>query len=461
MLKPARRRADEQAMRTIRHRSTSLLIAVAVAASAPAGVAQAASYSVAAGAVPLAGPVVAGNRVVWLERRATGDVLVAAAEGVPAHDVAVLSHSRTQYVTLAAAGDRAVVGRSGVTLIDLTSGTASRVDTCLGAAGCRPCPDNVAPILSGSVLALADFCRERTAITDLDDGTIATIDGMAAVVGGTYAAVQEYEDRWMDDTVEVDWRTGRRIRSISPEVGSLDGADGRVALDPDGALVYFGENGVSVAPLPPARATRIAPAMPSPTDEDVSLDGTLATGGGLVAQRIEDDTSESIWPTFAVTGRDGSARRTLTGQREPRDSRWGFDGTHLAWVAQPCAQPVIQVWDLAGPPPASVPDGCAMPEVARRSIGYRRGSLRVPMTCPATATLDCAGTLSGSAPDAYLHDVRLPAGTTQTVALKVVSPRSLRGRRGFTVTLRIHGAERMQHVSSGSAEVRVTARSLT
>jgi hypothetical protein len=245
-----------------------------------------------------------------------------------------------------------VVGRSGVTLVDLASGATTRVDTCLGALGCRPCPDGVTPILSGSVLALADFCRERTAVTDLDDGTVATIDGMAAVVGGTYAAVQEYEDRWMDDTVEVDWRTGRRVRSISSEVGSLDGAAGRVALDPDGALAYFDEHGLSVEPLPPASATLIAPAMPSPTDEHPFLDATVATGGGLVAQRIEDDTSESIWPTFAVTGRDGSGRRTLAGQREPRDSRWSFDRAHLPaaprWC---CACPSRATW--AGSSPAT------------------------------------------------------------------------------------------------------------
>ena len=138
--------------------------------------------------------------------------------------------------------------------------------------------------------------------------------------------------------------------------------------------------------------------------------------------------------TLQVSARDGSGLRTVDAQRG--NFGWAFDGTRLAWIAQPCAQTVIQVWDLSTNPP---PARALRPRPAGASLALSRNHrwLNVVLRCPQVPAAGCAGvaqavlyrgirrlasTLSGS--------YRIEAGKLATVRLDV------RGRPHITGGIR-------------------------
>ncbi len=105
----------------------------------------------------------------------------------------------------------------------------------------------------------------------------------------------------------------------------------------------------------------------------------VALAGGVLATR---EHSLGAFNRFHV------GDRTVDGQ--DGGFGWAFDGARLAWVAQPCAQTVVQVWDLAGEPPAPAEPRCATAAVGRVRLLGRR--LRVSLSCPASAPAQgCAG----------------------------------------------------------------------
>ena len=107
---------------------------------------------------------------------------------------------------------------------------------------------------------------------------------------------------------------------------------------------------------PGADQPRTVPREPERTYEVALAAGRLATrtGGGL-----EDPT------TFQVDD------RKVDGQRTPYG--WAFDGTRLAWAAEPCGNPVIQVWDLATDPPPPANDRCIRARLVRRREARPQG----------------------------------------------------------------------------------------
>ena len=103
---------------------------------------------------------------------------------------------------------------------------------------------------------------------------------------------------------------------------------------------------------------------------------------------------------------------------------WTFDGTRAAWVAQPCARTVVQVWDLATDPPPPADDRCTRAEAV--SAAYRENALLVRLTCPPESALGCAGDvaadlyagarkLATTAWSAY----RIPPGGTRTERIPI------------------------------------------
>ena len=137
--------------------------------------------------------------------------------------------------------------------------------------------------------------------------------------------------------------------------------------------------------------------------------------------------------TLQVSARDGSGLRTVDAQRG--NFGWAFDGTRLAWIAQPCAQTVIQVWDLSTNPPPPAPARCARARPHELALSRNHRWLNVVLRCPQVPAAGCAGvaqavlyrgtrrlasTLSG--------DYRIEAGKLATVRLDVRGRPHITGR---------------------------------
>jgi hypothetical protein len=118
------------------------------------------SFSVPARLPPLAypelsgvgadGPALAGDQVLWFERRGGAAVLVAARAGEVRRDVLVLPpRIGTAFLSIAAAGSTAIAQRivtrgdrvvGGERLrVDLATGEVAPFDACLGDPECRAC----------------------------------------------------------------------------------------------------------------------------------------------------------------------------------------------------------------------------------------------------------------------------------------------------------------------------------
>jgi len=139
---------------------------------------------------------------------------------------------------------------------------------------------------------------------------------------------------------------------------------------------------------------------------DVDADGTLAFLRGYALHVVAPGGRATTRPVdvqeLALTGgllatrshSLGAFNRFRVGEREVDGQDggfgWAFDGARLAWVAQPCAQTVVQVWDLAGEPPAPAEARCATAAVGQVRLVGR--TLKIRLSCPATAPVQgCAG----------------------------------------------------------------------
>ena len=332
----------------------ALAIAVLLLA-APA--AHAGSYSIPArggvetvAAGGLGAVALADGQVVWVEQRGTGAALVAAGEDGVARDVTTLPPvlGTRRFHTVAASGTTALLQRHvcrdgpcerGVTAdlirVDLATGAATRFDGCLGLATCRACADNYgfSFTLRGTVLGISGRCTRKAGVIDLATGETQQMPETIIAAAGPYAAHSPDQD----SVIVSDWRTGATIthvRDISLTVGAR-----QVALDADGTVAVAQDEQIRIV-APGAQQPRTIAREPGRGYDIALAGGRLAT---LTDAAVGD-------PTFQVDD------RTAAGQRSPHG--WAFDGTRLAWAAEPCAQPVIQVWDLATDPPPPAGDRC-------------------------------------------------------------------------------------------------------
>ena len=293
----------------------------------------------------------AAGQVVWVEERGTGAALVAAGEdGVP-RDITTLppvkggprSHS------VAASGTTAFLQRQvcadtncrrsaahDLVRVDLTTGAATPFDGCLGLAACRECTDvyHFAFGLRGDVLGISGRCARDAGVIDLATGETRRVPERILAAAGRYVASSSDEQT----LIVSDWRTGETIHRVDDV--SLTNIIDQVALDADGTLAWSYGAGVYVL-APGAAQPRTVPREPERLYD-------VALAAGRLATRTNGGNVEPV--TFQVDD------RKVEGQRNPYG--WAFDGTRLAWAAEPCGNPVIQVWDLATDPPPPANDRC-------------------------------------------------------------------------------------------------------
>jgi hypothetical protein len=266
---------------------------------------------------------------------------------------------------------------------------------------------------------------------------VGRLGGRVVAAAGRYAVVAtgDVGDERFD---LVDWRTGARLRRLT-DLLSL-GGDRQVSVSADGTVAWV-SLGASVL-TPGAREPIRVPFPPVPGEEPGDQ---LRLGDGLMAlRRLTRDDVGDYASTFQVTrpdtqptssaGTGGSERRIVDGQRV--GGGWAFDGRRLAWATQPCGQFVIQVFDLAGAPPADAPQRCAVPAIESAPIRMRdTRHLPVTLTCPPTPARGCAGFLGADlrrpgsrrrVASTFLQIVRMPAATTRSVRLAIIKPRRLR-----------------------------------
>lgn len=417
----------------------ALLALLILTVAAPA--AHAASYSVPArGATPtLTGSTVAlaAGQVVWVEERGTGAALVAAGEdGVP-RDVTTLPPVKggPRAHSVAASGTTAFLQRHvcadtncrrsaahDLVRVDLTTGAATPFDGCLGLAACRDCIDayHFSFGLRGDVLGISGRCARDAGVIDLATGETRRVPERILAAAGRYAATSPDEET----VIVTDWRTGETIHRLS-DVSLTSVIDG-VALDIDGTLAWSYGAGVYVL-APGAAEPRTVRREPERLYD-------VALAAGRLATRTNGGNVEPV--TFQVDDRE------IQGQRNPYG--WAFDGTRLAWAAEPCGNPVIQVWDLATDPPPPANDRCIRARFAGVTLGRKGAVVTVRLRCPATPARGCAGTvaadlLARGRPVATTErwQYRVRPGETGTRRLRVQRSSRLRGHKRLVARVKI------------------------
>jgi hypothetical protein len=388
----------------------------------------------------------AAGQVLWMEDRGTGAALVGAGVDGVAHEILTLAPAAgaPRFTSVLAAGDTAFVQRVVCTdercarntandflRVDLRTNAAAPFDGCLGDAACLRCGAGTfhAVTLRGTTLTGRGRCGEQTGVMDLADGTVRYLDGRVLDAAGTYAVtVDEHALRL---TVS-DWRTGLQITRA--ENVSLDPVTREASIDADGTVAWMQDGAVQM--LAP-EATRPREVRFKSGDE---VDEVTLAGGRLATRRTNYDYDGVL----RVSARDGTGARGV----ETQGGRfgWAFDGDRVAWVAQPCALPVIQVWDLAGDPPPPANARCIRARIVSKALKLNRAASRVPvkLSCPPSPARGCAGELGADLftrghklVETYWVQYRIPAGATRTETLRILRHTRLRGATHLTARVKI------------------------
>ena len=371
-----------------------------------------------------------------MEERGAAAALVAAGPDGIARDVASLpavkggprSHS------VAASGTTAFLHRhvcvnttcaraaaSDLLRVDLTTGVATPFDGCLDSAACRACSGSYRFLfgLRGTVLGIGGLCTREAGVIDLTTGQTRRVPERIIAAAGPYAVVSPDEQ----SLLLIDWRTGATVRRV-PDV-SLTSVFQQVALDADGTLAWTRDADIKVLALG-ADQPRTVQREPGHLYEVALAAGRLATRTG----RSGEPT------TFQVDD------RKVDGQLTPYG--WAFDGTRLAWAAEPCGNPMIQVWDLATDPPPPANDRCIRARFADVKLRRKGAVLSVRLSCPATPVRGCAGAVAadlfaGSRKVAQTGwwQYRVRPGTTSVERLRVERHGRLRGHKHLVARVKV------------------------
>ena len=373
------------------------------------------------------GPAVAGSSVVWWrEGRTRAWLMVASADAPPRRILSVRNTSPILHV--AAFGNRAIAQQWGTFYeVDVPTGSAKTMDPCFGDAACSSCrarsgAGHFEHELVGTVLAVGQkygsICQSG-AVHDYADGATRRFPGPVLAAAGTYAVVREATRMAL-----FNWRTGQRLRTLGPGPFS-DGYKRQVAVDEHGTVVF-------------AALTDRTTRNPFGASDEVRL------AGGLLAQRrdiadtdFDEEHGVRSHSVFWVSRPDGSQTRRVRGQRT--GGGWDFDGRRLAWATQPCMQITIQLWDLAGDPPAPASERCGVPRVRTARLKYRDTAVSFTAVCPRHPARGCDGDMhavirrasGGPRVDlTFKTPIHLAAGDHRGTGVTTGSARALRKIRG-------------------------------
>jgi hypothetical protein len=423
----------------------AVLIAVALCALPAAAHAQSFSVSDArmtdwnfralgAGQFGPQGPAVAGSSVVWWQERGREASLMIARPAAPPRSVLTVVGIHW-ILRVAAFGDH-VIAQHGSAFhhVDLRTRSVERIDPCFGDAGCASCLNRSAADafdfeLIGTVISTGQkygtVCQSGT-VHDLADGATRQFPGPVLAAAGTYAVVREATQMAL-----FNWRTGQRLRTLGPGPFS-DDYRRQVTVDERGTVVFA------------ALTDRTTRNPFGATDEVRLADGLLAQRREIADEEFDEEHGARTHGMFWVSRPDGSQTRRVRGQRI--GGGWDFDGRRLAWATQPCMQITIQLWDLAGDPPAPASERCGVPRVRTARLKYRDTAVWFKAVCPRHPARGCDGDMravlrrpsGGPRVDVtFATEIHMAAGTRKRVGLYTGIPKEIR---------RVHGPLRGRFV---------------
>ena len=188
--------------------------------------------------------------------------------------------------------------------------------------------------LRGTVLAVGG--ARADGVFDLADGTSRTNLGDISAAAGRFAVV---EDRFRPAPRRLADRRRRSAASAtSTSIRSPTTSDWARTARSRGSA-----RGPGAAPRrPPAAGRRAGQRLHHP-----AADRRQPARGAPDRARRHVPDAASARSTAAARARS-MARRGRSHDPRRTEFGWAFDGARVAWVAQPCALPTIQVWDLAG-----------------------------------------------------------------------------------------------------------------
>jgi hypothetical protein len=369
------------------------------------------------------GPALAGDSVVWWDRRGDEAFLMVGAAGSDPRRILTVPAARGPQLTVAASGNRGIAQRrNSFYEVDVAAGTARRMDPCFGDAACAACRADSGSSefryeLVGTVLATGQRWVDCLSgvVHDFADGATRAFPGPVLAAAGTYAVVEG-----PSDVALYNWRTGQRLRTV--DVDSFGpAARRRVAVDADGTVAIAGD-------------------VERTTHNPFGASDEIRLAGGLLAQRrviadeeLDEEFGARSRTRFWISRPDGSATRRVSGQRF--GGGWDFDGRRVAWATQPCAEVRIQVWDLADDPPRPASEKCGVPRIRRAKLISHSGVVWYKATCPRRPARGCDGELRAVLRRAgggrrvgatHRFPIHLRAGETDRNGLAVEDPVALR-----------------------------------
>ncbi len=375
--------------------------------AAPGGLASPASF---------AGPVVAGDRVVWAVRTPKGAVTVRVAESDGRTvDILRLRADRSDYgaISLEAAGARVALARSGERCSDLD---------------CRylfPVTEDVWSGVVGEPLARLEGCGTpgpscRTEETRCRGGATSlspTHYASSTCRGLELRELASATTRRFEDEHEPRL-AGRYLASIRNPASRAEPPELRVRDLQADALAYRVELARSDVPHPNRVAVHLQAdakvvlawfdgqrrriAWASPAEPVLHAVDAPGEPGGLARDLVAYRRFGGVLQPqseVGLVGLDGriAARFTFTAPFGGLSYGLAWDGERLAWAQRPCETVFIAVVDLARAEPPPSPSGAPCPRakiVTRKPVRVdRAGRFSVTLSCPAEPALGCAGTL--------------------------------------------------------------------
>jgi hypothetical protein len=196
--------------------------------------------------------------------------------------------------------------------------------------------------------------------------------GVGISLAGDYIAVDRSAQAGV---VVTNWRTGQDLYSVKTDSFDVQD-DGKLAFTTaDGKLAWM-----------------------SPGDPVQHVVVAHDTAAQIVDDRIAYEASDADGFGTALEERDLEGRLVAAARDDAIYSGFDFDGSRLTWITKPCVSAAVVVWDGVGRPPA-LRGQCPIPRYVRGSARLdARRHLFVRLRCPPRTGLGCPGVMTAVNP---------------------------------------------------------------